>query len=114
MDLVERILEPELMLDEEQARAYAAVDFSEPHNRYVELLASRFPAFSSGVVLDLGCGTGDVAIRMARRFPGCRITGVDGSAQMLRCAAEAIEAADLAGRIGLVEGFIPDAELPEE
>src|SRR5690349_165975 len=35
---VQRILEPELMLDPAQAQAYASADFEEPHSRFITLL----------------------------------------------------------------------------
>lgn len=39
------------------------------------------------VVVDLGCGHGSGAIRLARRFAGARVVGVDGSASMAVAAA---------------------------
>ena len=40
---MERIPEPDLMNDPEQALAYAQADFEEPHNQFVELFKNRFP-----------------------------------------------------------------------
>ena len=37
-------------------------------------------------VVDLGCGPGDVTVRLAERWPGADITGVDHSPQMLERA----------------------------
>ena len=54
---MKRIPEPELMLEEEQARAYAQADFEEPHNRFIELFGQLFPEASPEYVLDLGCWT---------------------------------------------------------
>ncbi len=34
-----RTPEPELMLEQEQARAYFEADFEEPHGRFIELFA---------------------------------------------------------------------------
>jgi trans-aconitate 2-methyltransferase len=39
-------------------------------------------------VLDLGCGTGELAIALAGRLPASRVTGVDSSPQMLAKAQE--------------------------
>ena len=36
--MMQRILEPELMEDESQVRAYALADFSEPHDRFIQRL----------------------------------------------------------------------------
>ncbi|HEX6174620.1 MAG TPA: SAM-dependent methyltransferase, partial [Candidatus Binatia bacterium] len=61
---MERIPEPELMDEDEQARAYALADFAEPHNHFVELFRECFPDEAiTGHVLDLGCGPADVTLR---------------------------------------------------
>ena len=39
---MQRVLEPELMDDELQARAYAQADFAEPHSAYPQLFLSLF------------------------------------------------------------------------
>lgn len=49
------------------------------------------------VVLELGCGPGLYARRLAGRFPGLRVVGVDHSMAQLRHARRAARAADLAG-----------------
>lgn len=111
---MERIPEPELMTDPEQARAYASADFSEPHDRFVELFGERFPGYApDGLVLDLGCGPADVSIRFARAYPGCRILGIDGARAMLDEGLRAVAAAGLAERIQLVEGYLPGTGLPD-
>ena len=66
---MQRIPEPELMDEFDQARAYAAADFSEPNERFVELFLATFPGFDRGTILDLGCGPGDIALRLAGRLP---------------------------------------------
>ena len=109
-----RIPEPELMLDEVQVAAYASADFSEPHQRFVELCQSRLGAnFVEGWVLDLGCGSGDVTFRFARAFPQSRIVGVDGSAAMLRWANNALKQDPLlAAQLQFLEGYLPQAVIP--
>jgi 2-polyprenyl-3-methyl-5-hydroxy-6-metoxy-1,4-benzoquinol methylase len=47
--------------------------------------------FSPGTVLDAGCGTGRVAIELARR--GVEVVGVDADASMLETAARAADIA---------------------
>lgn len=103
--------EPELMEDAAQAEAYAATDFSQPHQEVVTRFAACFPEFARGAVLDLGCGTADVTLRFARAFPGARITGVDGAAAMLRCGRRLIRQCDLQGQISLEEILLPAARL---
>jgi cyclopropane fatty-acyl-phospholipid synthase-like methyltransferase len=96
-----RVLEPELMDDQEQALAYAKADFEEENQGFVNRFLEFYPEFKSGHVLDLGCGPADIPIRLARALPDCRMTGVDGSASMIALGAEAIRAAGLANRITL-------------
>lgn len=109
-----RVPEPELMTDPEQARAYAAADFSEPHNHFMQLFGEHFAGRAiTGLVLDLGCGPADIAIRFARAYPDCRLLGVDGARAMLDEGMRAVTAAGLTDRIQLVEGHLPDAALPE-
>ncbi|MBM4040172.1 MAG: methyltransferase domain-containing protein [Planctomycetes bacterium] len=38
--------------------------------------------------LDIGCGSGDVALEILRRVAGCRVTGLDPSQQMLALATD--------------------------
>jgi trans-aconitate 2-methyltransferase len=53
---------------------------------FLDLLA-RVGAVAPSVVVDLGCGEGELTASLARRWPGARITGVDSSATMLAAAA---------------------------
>ncbi len=109
---MERIPEPELMDDPEQARAYADADFSEPHQAFVERFAQCFKRYRPRRVLDLGCGAADVTIRFARAYPDCELTGVDGSAAMLALAHKAIRRGKLARRIRLNESHLPAGTVP--
>ncbi len=108
---MKRIPEHDLMNDRAQAEAYAAADFSEPHDAFVSHFMSRFPDFSGGEVLDLGCGTADVIIRFANAFPGARITGVDGAQAMLDIGMRDVEKRGLSHQIRLNLCRLPDDEL---
>lgn len=110
---MQRIPEPELMDEFEQARAYAEADFSEPNERFVALFATEFPDLRSGSVLDLGCGPGDIALRLARRFPGLDVHGLDGSGPMLAFGqARLRDEPELAERVRFLQGILPGAKLP--
>jgi SAM-dependent methyltransferase len=110
---MQRILEPELMDESEQALAYASADFSEPNQRFVESFVAEFPGLGRGAVLDLGCGPGDIALRLAQRVPGLTVHGLDGSAAMLAHGQARLEAMpELQGRVRFVEGLLPGARLP--
>lgn len=106
---MERIPEPELMVDREQVLAYATADFEAPHSRLLELFQEEFPGPLGGDVLDLGCGPGDISNRFAQAYPQVRVLGVDGSAEML-AMAEKLRQSD---RIEFLHGFLPGAPIPE-
>ncbi len=110
---MKRIPEDELMLGEEQARAYAEGDFEEPHGRFIESFGECFPSDSiEGYVLDLGCGPADISFRFAERYSRCRIHGVDGSRAMLQFGRQGIRRNRLEQRIELIERRLPTHELP--
>jgi SAM-dependent methyltransferase len=70
---------------------------------YDELHALAFPAAPAGPVLDIGCGTGAHAVRMARR--GYDVIAVDLTRQGVRSARERFRREGLRGRF-----FVGDAE----
>jgi demethylmenaquinone methyltransferase/2-methoxy-6-polyprenyl-1,4-benzoquinol methylase len=61
-------------------------------------------------VLDVGCGTGALALRMARR--GARVKAIDVSSEMLEMAAQRMRDEGLGDRVELVEMGV--AELDGE
>jgi cyclopropane fatty-acyl-phospholipid synthase-like methyltransferase len=99
--MMDRVLEPELMDDPKQAEVYACADFAEENQGFVERFKEYFPEFSQGMVLDLGCGPGDIPIRFVKLYPSCQITGVDASAPMIQLGEQAVKNAGLADRITL-------------
>jgi trans-aconitate methyltransferase len=109
---MERQPEPELMLEGEQARAYAQADFSGPHEHFVDLFVERFPEPVNGLVLDLGCGPGDVSLRFAARHPVCMVHGIDGSPAMLAAGAELRRRHPAGPRVSLFQGLLPAASGP--
>jgi SAM-dependent methyltransferase len=111
---MERIPEHELMDDTAQTKAYAEADFSEPHSAFVPYFKERFPTFSGGKVLDLGCGPADITARFAEAFPETFITAVDGSQAMLTIAINIIKAKRLEHRIAFQKRLLPDPTLPED
>jgi demethylmenaquinone methyltransferase/2-methoxy-6-polyprenyl-1,4-benzoquinol methylase len=57
-------------------------------------------------VIDLACGTGDLAIAVATAVPGARVLGVDASQEMIAFARARLSAerAQVAGRITAIPG----------
>ncbi|MDH3216211.1 MAG: class I SAM-dependent methyltransferase [Candidatus Krumholzibacteria bacterium] len=111
---MQRILEPELMEDDAQARAYAEADFEVAHASCITHFQQNFQESTLGrFVLDLGCGPGDISVRFARAYPTCIVHGVDGSKAMLGYGVKTLAAAkDVRERIKLIHGFLPGATLP--
>jgi cyclopropane fatty-acyl-phospholipid synthase-like methyltransferase len=111
---MKRIPERDLMDGKAQTEAYAAADFSEPHESFVTHFKTRFPDFHEGAVLDLGCGTADVIIRFARDYPYAHITGIDGAGAMLDIGLRDVEKQGLTHRVRLRKCFLPDHELVQK
>jgi len=113
---MERIPEPELMVEDHQAQAYALADFEEAHRRMLEVFDGIFPSLpDTGHAVDLGCGPGDIACRFAARYPGWRVDGVDASRVMLGYGPVIAERyPGVATRVALVEGLLPHCPVPRE
>jgi ubiquinone/menaquinone biosynthesis C-methylase UbiE len=109
---MERTLEPELMQDEQQALAYARADFSASNQWYIDQLLQDYSRDLRNV-LDIGCGPGDVMLRLATARPGAHITAVDGAEAMIALARAAVRGAGLNDRITLLQGRVPGLALPE-
>jgi trans-aconitate 2-methyltransferase len=57
-------------------------------------LLARMPVETPRLVVDLGCGPGNLTPYLKARWPGARVLGVDGSAEMLAKARAAVEGAE--------------------
>jgi len=108
---MERVPEPELMEEIEQARAYSQADFDAPHDHFVDLAGQVYPLNWRGSILDLGCGPADITVRFARRYPDVDLVGVDGSRAMLEFGEQRVKENGLADRIELRELFLPTDAL---
>ena len=98
------------MADERQSLAYAKADFSTANQFFVDSLIREFPGHLRRAI-DIGCGPGDVVIRLARAVPDLQITAIDGSAPMIALARDAVKAAGLDDRVTLVQGYLPGVAL---
>jgi release factor glutamine methyltransferase len=72
-----------------------------------EIVVERCLALLDGIdapgVLDVGTGSGAIALAVADEHPGARVTAIDVSADALALAAENVERTGLAGGVTLVE-----------
>lgn len=110
---MERVLEPEIMEGDEQARVYAHADFAEENQGFVDQFLELYPDCQEGTVLDLGCGPADIPIRLLRSRPTLRVTGVDASSPMLQWAEKATQQAGLQARIHLICQRFQDLRLDQ-
>jgi len=110
---MKRIPEPELMDSEAQTRAYAEADFNDSNTLFTDRFGEYFAdCSSSGEMADLGCGPGDISIRMALRYPGWRVTGLDAGPNMLKLAQQRLDQEKLDGRVQFRHSYLPDDSLP--
>ncbi len=72
----------------------------------VELALERRPA----TVLDVGTGSGAIALAIAAELPGCEITATDTSPRALEVARGNAERLGLADRVRFLDGSIPAGE----
>ena len=98
------------MNDDAQCQAYASADFAASNQAFVEAVRKLIPEEAT-TVLDLGCGPGDVMIRLARSCSSLKITAVDGSPAMIHLAVAAIGECGLSSTIKAVQGYVPGLPL---
>ncbi len=65
--------------------------FSDHRLRPALELLTRIPLASPAVIVDLGCGTGNVTRRIAQRWPSARVYAIDSSEEMLKKARSGAE-----------------------
>lgn len=83
--------------------------FGDHRGRPFHDLLARVPAESPRLVVDLGCGPGELTLTLASRWPDARVVGVDSSPEML----EKARALDTDGRVEWVEARAEDWDPTE-
>ncbi len=85
---MERVPEPELMEEKEQVISYDEADFSEGEvnlinqiNQY--LLKKNISLSEKDLIVDLGCGPGNISEKLAIKWPYTEVVGIDGSKEMI-------------------------------
>ncbi len=86
-----RVLEPEVMDSEEEARDYNSMDHGEVNRAFVADFLARRPDLRH--VLDLGTGTAQIPLELCRVDSSARVTAVDLAERMLAVAEENVSAA---------------------
>ena len=108
---MKRIPEPELMDTEIQAKVYSDADFSSSDEALMKRLKryiseSPINIDNQSLIVDLGCGPGNITERLAVYWPNTTVIGIDGAKAMLDIARDRKEgnSADLS----LVEYLLSD------
>ena len=88
---MKRVLEPELMNEYEQVKAYSKGDFSLSDGnmcmRLEKFISSiGYKVCEESLIVDIGCGPGNITERLCRCWPFTKVVGIDGSAEMLKVA----------------------------
>ncbi len=109
--MMKRVLEPEVMDGPEQVLAYAEADFEEENQGFVDQFYTLYPNLESPHIVDVGCGPGDIPIRVVRRDASCRVTGIDASQPMITYAEQAVKKAGFQDRIQLLCQRFQDVNL---
>jgi release factor glutamine methyltransferase len=73
-----------------------------------ELLVEVAVELEPGTALDVGTGSGAVALAIADELPGCAVTATETSARALALAQENVGRVGADGRVRLERGTVPD------
>ena len=110
---MDRILEQEIMNNEQQVLAYANADFSDSNQQFCDLFLADY-AGQINHILDLGCGPGDIDICLLRKNPALNITAVDASEPMVALARTASQAAGYERQIKFIVGKVPGFNISQQ
>jgi release factor glutamine methyltransferase len=77
----------------------------------VETMIKRLEDMESPLILDVGTGSGNIAIALSKNIPGSKVTGIDISEEALELAGFNVELNDIRGRLNLLSGDIGDSNF---
>lgn len=97
--MLPRLLEPEVMDSPEEARDYDAMDHTQVNRVFVADFLSHFN--NSRRILDVGTGTAQIPIELARSHPEVSILAIDLAEHMLALGRYNVDQARLSERIQL-------------
>jgi len=101
MTTLSRVLEPEVMDSEDEARAYDAMDHAEVNAAFCTDLLALSPRPDLATTLDVGTGTALIPIELCHRAKDARVVGIDLAASMLAVGRRNVEHAALSGVVAL-------------
>tara|TARA_Y100001978_G_scaffold68076_1_gene61257 strand:- start:224 stop:919 length:696 start_codon:yes stop_codon:yes gene_type:complete len=83
--------ESELMNKEEQVIAYAEADFSLGERNFIKFIKkylekNKINLSENDLIVDLGCGPGNISEKLSDYWPDVNVLGIDGSKEMIKKA----------------------------
>ena len=80
--------EPELMNKKSQVKAYCAADFSIGEINLINFISNyleinNINLSKNDLIVDLGCGPGNISEKLSERWPDVNVLGIDGSKEMI-------------------------------
>jgi len=92
---MDREPEPELMNNKSQVKAYCAADFSLGEINLIKFISNYLKVNNinlskNDLIVDLGCGPGNISEKLSERWPEVNVLGIDGSQEMIREAESRI------------------------
>jgi len=109
--MLARVLEPEVMDSAEEARDYDSMD----HAAVNEAFAAAFLSIWNGrnPILDVGTGTAQIPIAIARKSPAPQIVAIDLAEQMLALARVNVTVAGFDSRIRIEKADAKRFHFPD-
>ena len=88
---MDRRAEPELMNTKDQVESYSEADFSKGEIKFVRLIKNyleknNIHITSNDLIVDLGCGPGNISEKLSKEWPNTSVIGIDGSKEMINMA----------------------------
>ena len=88
---MDRRAEPELMITKDQVDSYSEADFSKGENKFVLFIKNylrkkNIQLKPNDLIVDLGCGPGNISEKLSIEWPNTSVIGIDGSKEMIHKA----------------------------
>ncbi|MFX1310352.1 MAG: class I SAM-dependent methyltransferase [Promethearchaeota archaeon] len=101
--------------DHKIAKAFEKMNKTPPFKILRKRVISEIKKLNpSGIILDLGCGTGNLIIKIAKAFPGTEIIGIDISSEVLDIAKLNVEKKVMNQFVKFKVGSAEDLPFPNE
>ncbi len=88
---MDRRAEPELMNTKDQVDSYSDADFSKGEIKFIRFIKNYLKKNNihltpNDLIVDLGCGPGNISEKLSKEWPNTSVLGIDGSKEMIHKA----------------------------